>query len=249
MTRSFSDDRTRDMDSVDETLEPTFDRFTDRARRVVVLAGEDARLLGYDHIGTEHLLLGLIHEGDGIAARAMAQFGVTLESARAMIEETVAQSAPSDHVPPAFTDGAVKVLDIARRESSDLGYSYVATWHILLALIREGGDGGAQVLSNLGVDLPELRHQVIRQFESEQGDELPNTSDFGSVGDEWVATLVHAGRRPSDYAAAYEELSGILSSMGLSIEKIDEGDVVVTSVDTNDGPGLDLRVRAADRPG
>jgi ATP-dependent Clp protease ATP-binding subunit ClpA len=237
------------VDSVDGTLEPTFDRFTDRARRVVVLAGEDARLLGYDHIGTEHLLLGLIHEGDGIAARAMAQFGVTLESARAMIEQTVGQSALSDQEPPAFTDGAVKVLDIARSESSDLGYSYVATWHILLALIREGDDGGAQVLSNLGVDLPELRHQVIRQFESEQADELQKPSDTVPIGGEWLATLVHSGRRPSDYAAAYEELSGILSSMGLSIEKIDEADIVVSSVQTNDGPGLDLRVRAPNHPG
>ncbi len=246
MTRSFWEDRTRDVDRVDETLEPTFDRFTDRARRVVVLAGEDARLLGRDYIGTEHLLLGLIHEGDGIAARAMAQFGVTLESARGIVEKTLEVSGEFGHESPAFTDGAVKVLDLARSESGDLGHSYVATWHILLGLIREGSDTGAQVLSNLGVDLAELRLQVIRQLESEQ-DEFPNWSYTPPSGEEWVAVLVRAGRRPSDYATAYEELSRTLASMGLNIEEIDEGDIVVTSVETAGGPGLELRVRAGNR--
>jgi ATP-dependent Clp protease ATP-binding subunit ClpA len=243
MTRSFSEDRTREIDRVDETLQPTFDRFTDRARRVVVLAGEDARLLGRDYIGTEHLLIGLIHEGDGIVARAISQFGVTLESVRAMVEKTVGDSSEFGHESPAFTDGAVKVLDLARSESNDLGHSYVATWHILLGLIREGSDIGAQVLTNLGVDLSELRQQVIRQLESEQ-DEFPNSSHAAPTREEWAATLVRAGRRPSDYAAAYEELSRVLESMGLNLDEVDEFDVIVTSVETDGGPGLDLRVRA-----
>lgn len=246
MTRSYSDERTVG-DRNDESLQPTFDRFTDRARRVVVLAREDARLLGFEYIGTEHLLIGLIHEGDGIVAKAMAQFGVTLESARAMIEKTVDHPGASDDEDAAFTDGALTVLELARRESADLGHSYVATWHILLGLIREGHDAGAQVLLNLGVDLTELQGHVVSQVESEQGDEFQTPPAAAATVDEWTVTLVRAGRRPADYAAAYEELSVILSSRGLSLADVDEGDVVVTSIETDDGPGLDLRIRTGNK--
>jgi ATP-dependent Clp protease ATP-binding subunit ClpA len=139
-----------------------FERFTDRARRVVVLAQEDARMLGHNHIGTEHLLLGLLHESDGVAARALAALDVDLEAARDKVEEMVVgggQSAPADHIP--FTPRAKKVLELSLREALQLGHSYIGTEHILLGLIREGEGVGAQVLVRQGVELHRVRDVVM----------------------------------------------------------------------------------------
>jgi ATP-dependent Clp protease ATP-binding subunit ClpA len=245
MNRSSSDDPyTGD---VDETMEPTFDRFTDRARRVIVLAQEDSRLLGHNYIGTEHLVLGLIHEGDGVAARSMGQSGISLETARSAVEEMVGRDSPHAQGRPVFTPGAIASLEMARVESAELGNSYVATWHILLGLIREGHDVGAKVLESFGINLLELRDQVLKQLEFEQGEDGATWSEPREGTDEWTARLVRPGRRPSDYAAAYDELQGILSTKGLSLEEIDEDDFVVTSVHTDNGPGLDLRVKAGKR--
>jgi hypothetical protein len=138
-----------------------FERFTDRARRVVVLAQEEARLLNHNYIGTEHILLGLIHEGDGVAARTLESLGISLEAVRAQVEEIIGRggSAPSGHIP--FTPRAKKVLELSLREALQLGHNYIGTEHILLGLIREGEGVAAQVLVKLGADLSGVRRRVI----------------------------------------------------------------------------------------
>jgi ATP-dependent Clp protease ATP-binding subunit ClpC len=139
-----------------------FERFTDRARRVVVYAQEEARLLNHDYIGTEHLLLGLIHEGEGVAAKALEDLGISLQAVRAQVEQIIGQgqSRPSGHIP--FTPRAKKVLELSLREAKQLGHNYIGTEHILLGLIREGQGVAAQVLVKLGGDLSRVRQQVIQ---------------------------------------------------------------------------------------
>src|SRR6059036_3290855 len=139
-----------------------FERFTDRARRVVVLAQEEARMLSHNYIGTEHILLGLIHEGEGVAAKALESLGISLEAVRNQVEEIIGQggSSPSGHIP--FTPRAKKVLELSLREALQLGHNYIGTEHILLGLIREGEGVAAQVLQNLGADLSRVRQQVIQ---------------------------------------------------------------------------------------
>jgi ATP-dependent Clp protease ATP-binding subunit ClpA len=138
-----------------------FERFTDRARRVVVLAQEEARMLNHNYIGTEHILLGLIHEGEGVAAKALESLGISLEAVRQQVEELIGQGqqAPSGHIP--FTPRAKKVMELASREATELGHNYIGTEHILLGLIREGGGVAAQVMLQLGADLARVRRQVV----------------------------------------------------------------------------------------
>jgi ATP-dependent Clp protease ATP-binding subunit ClpA len=139
-----------------------FERFTDRARRVVVLAQEEARLLNHNYIGTEHLLLGLIHEGEGVAATALESLSISLEAVRAQVEEIIGQGQqpPTGHIP--FTPRAKKVLELSLREAKQLDHNYIGTEHILLGLVREGEGVAAQVLVKLGGDLPRVRQQVIQ---------------------------------------------------------------------------------------
>src|SRR5437870_1783918 len=139
-----------------------FERFTDRARRVVVLAQEEARMLNHNYIGTEHLLLGLIHEGEGVAAKALESMNISLEGVRQQVEEIIGQgqAAPTGHIP--FTPRAKKVLELSLREALQLGHNYIGTEHILLGLIREGEAVAAQVLQQLGADLNRVRQQVIQ---------------------------------------------------------------------------------------
>ena len=148
---------------------PLFERFTDRARRVVVLAQEEARLLNHNYIGTEHILLGLIHEGEGVAAKALESLGISLEAVRSQVEEIIGQggSSPSGHIP--FTPRAKKVLELSLREALQLGHNYIGTEHILLGLIREGEGVAAQVLVKLGADLSRVRQQVIQLLSGYQG--------------------------------------------------------------------------------
>src|SRR2546421_6813788 len=147
-----------------------FERFTDRARRVVVLAQEEARMLNHGYIGTEHILLGLIHEGGGVAAKALESLGIRLEAVRQQVEEIIGQGqqAPSGHIP--FTPRAKKVLELAHREARALGHDYIGTEHILLGLIREGEGVAAQVLVKLGADLSRVRQQVIQLLSGYQGE-------------------------------------------------------------------------------
>ena len=139
-----------------------FERFTDRARNVVVLAQEEARLLKHNYIGTEHILLGLIRESEGIAAQALQALGIGLEAVREQVQEIIGtgQLAPSGHIP--FTPRAKKVLELSLREALQLGDNYIGTEHILLGLIREGDGVAAQVLIKLDGNLNKVRQQVIR---------------------------------------------------------------------------------------
>ncbi len=160
-----------------------FEKFTDRGRRVVVLAQEEARMLNHNYIGTEHILLGLIHEGEGVAAKALASLQVSQEAVRQQVEEIVGQGqqAPSGHIP--FTPRANKVLELSQREAAQLGHNYIGTEHILLGLIREGEGVAAQVLVKLGADLNRVRQQVIQLLHGDQGKETaPTARDSDQAG-------------------------------------------------------------------
>jgi ATP-dependent Clp protease ATP-binding subunit ClpA len=143
-----------------------FERFTDRARRVVVLAQEEARMLDHGYIGTEHLLLGLVHEGEGVAAKALNAMDISLDKVRHEVEALIGhgKEALSGHIP--FTPRAKKVLELSLKESNQLGHNYIGTEHILLGVIREGHGVGAQVLVKLGADLSRMRQQVIELLSS-----------------------------------------------------------------------------------
>ena len=143
-------------------LMPMFERFTDRARRVLVLAQEEARVLDHNFIGTEHLLLGLIHEGEGVAAKALESLGISLEAVREKVAETVGPSGSSATGSPPFTPRSKKVLELSLREALQLGHNYIGTEHILLGLVREGEGVAATVLQFLGADLARVRQQVIQ---------------------------------------------------------------------------------------
>jgi ATP-dependent Clp protease ATP-binding subunit ClpC len=175
-----------------------FERFTDRARRVVVLAQEEARMLNHNYIGTEHLLLGLIHEGEGVAARALESLGISLEAVRQQVEEIIGrgEQALSGHIP--FTPRAKKVLELASREARQLGHRYIGTEHILLGLIREGEGVAAQVLVKLGADLNRVRQQVIQLLHGHQGKE-PGDAPGGRQG----------GQVHSDVPAAHPDLASL----------------------------------------
>src|ERR1700689_1341951 len=152
-----------------------FERFTDRARRVVVLAQEEARMLNHNYIGTEHILLGLIHEGEGVAAKALKSLGISLDAVRQQVEEIIGlgQQAPSGHIP--FTPRTKKVLELALRESQQLGHNCIGTEHILLALILEGDGVAAQVLVMLGTDQNRVRRQVIQLLHGRSAQEPVST--------------------------------------------------------------------------
>jgi ATP-dependent Clp protease ATP-binding subunit ClpC len=157
-----------------------FERFTDRARRVVVLAQEEARMLNHNYIGTEHILLGLIHEGEGVAAKALESMNISLEAVRQQVEEIIGQgqAAPTGHIP--FTPRAKKVLELSLREALQLGHNYIGTEHILLGLIREGEGVAAQVLQKLGADLNRVRQSVIQLLSGYTGGKGEQTPGGGS---------------------------------------------------------------------
>ena len=142
------------------------ERFTDQARRVIVLAQEEARMLNHDRIGTEHLLLGLIHEDQGVPTEALESLGISLEAVRRQVEEITGRGrgAPSGHIP--FMTPTKAVLERSLREALQLGHDYIGTEHILLALTREDDGTAAQVLTRLGADLDRVRQQVIRLVRS-----------------------------------------------------------------------------------
>ena len=159
-----------------------FERFTDRARRVIVLAQEEARTLQHNYIGTEHLLLGLIREGEGVAAKALASKGVELDATRKQVEEMIGKgnAAPNGHIP--FTPHAKQVLEFSLREALQLGHSYIGTEHILLGLIREGEGVGTQVLIKMDVDLGELRSATIDMIRGNSGTSTDGKGDLANAG-------------------------------------------------------------------
>jgi ATP-dependent Clp protease ATP-binding subunit ClpC len=179
-----------------------FDRFTDRARRVIVLAQDEARMLNHNYIGTEHLLLGLIHEGEGVAAKALESMGISLEAVREQVEEIIGQGqqAPTGHIP--FTPRAKKVLEFSMREALQINHPYIGTEHILLGLIREGEGVAAQVLIKLGADLNRVRNTVLQLLSGYQGKEAatagaPETGQPASAAtilDQFGRNLTQAAR-------------------------------------------------------
>ena len=180
-----------------------FERFTDRARRVVVLAQEEAKMLNHNYIGTEHILLGLIHEGEGVAAKALESLNISLDAVREQVQDIIGQGQqqPTGHIP--FTPRAKKVLELSLREALQLGHNYIGTEHILLGLIREGEGVAAQVLVKLGADLNRVRQQVIQLLSGYQGKEPVATgakeeSTSGSTGsqvlDQFGRNLTQAAR-------------------------------------------------------
>jgi len=182
-----------------------FERFTDRARQVVVLAQDEARMLNHNYIGTEHILLGLIHEGDGLAARTLESLGISLDAVRQQVEEIIGrgQHAPSGHIQ--FTPRAKKALELSLRESLQLGHNYIGTEHILLGLLREGDGVAAQVLVTLGADLNRVREQVIQLLYGYQG------QDPGSAGSR-LAERARAGL-PDDAIARFDALDRRLTAL------------------------------------
>jgi ATP-dependent Clp protease ATP-binding subunit ClpC len=138
-----------------------FERFTDRARSVMTLAQEEARLLAHDHIGTEHLLLGLVRQGDGVGGQALLSLGVTLDAARSEVATMVGATPDAPNESPPFTPRAKKVLEYSLREALQLGHQYIGTEHILLGFTREGEGVGVQVLSHLGVEIGAVRQRVL----------------------------------------------------------------------------------------
>jgi ATP-dependent Clp protease ATP-binding subunit ClpC len=195
-----------------------FERFTDRAQRVVVLAQEEARRLNHNHIGTEHILLGLIHEGEGVAAASLESLDISLEAVRQQVEGIIGRgrAAPTGAIP--YTPRAKKVLELSLREALQLGHHHIGTEHILLGLIREGRGAAAQVLVRLGADLARVREQVIQMLEDAQGEEEPGTR--------------HAGK---DSAARKQR--GLLAEVLSRVESIDSR---LAAVEQRVGAGPDV---------
>jgi ATP-dependent Clp protease ATP-binding subunit ClpA len=164
-----------------------FQRFTDRARRVVVLAQDEARRLDHNYIGTEHLLLGLISEGEGVAAAALKSLGISLAPVRQQVEEIIGrgQEAPQGHIP--FTPRAKSVLELSLREALQLGHNYIGTEHILLGLIREGDGVAGHVLVRLGADLNRVRPQVIQLLHGRTAEEPgPEVEVLPEMAEQWA---------------------------------------------------------------
>jgi ATP-dependent Clp protease ATP-binding subunit ClpC len=142
-------------------VEAVFGKFTERAQKVVVLSQEEARRLGHNVVGTEHILLGLCAEGEGVAARALQSMGISLDKVRSEVEKVIGRGEGNPVGQPTFTPRAKRVLELAFDEARNLGHTYIGTEHILLGLIREGEGVAAQVLKNLGADVDKVRRTVI----------------------------------------------------------------------------------------
>jgi ATP-dependent Clp protease ATP-binding subunit ClpA len=198
-----------------------FERFTDRARRVVVTAQEEARMLGHNHIGSEHLLLGLLHEEAGAAARVLAADGITVEAARTQVEELAGpgSKSPSGHIP--FTQRARKVLELSLREALEQRQRFIGTEHILLALLRDADDVGAQVLERLGGSLSALRQRVLEEVKSAAPD--PAEAEDGPEQGHWewppTAGFSREGPVPPQTVIGFRELLGPIDRRLAGIER------------------------------
>ena len=210
-----------------------FDRFTDRARRVIVLAQDEARMLNHNYIGTEHLLLGLIHEGEGVAAKALESMGISLEAVREQVEEIIGQGqqAPTGHIP--FTPRAKKVLEYSMREALQINHPYIGTEHILLGLIREGEGVAAQVLIKLGADLNRVRNTVLQLLSGYQGKEAATAGAPDSGPAQSAATILDQFGRNLTQAARENKLDPVIGR-----EKEIERVMTVLSRRTKNNPVL-----------
>ncbi|HEX6233602.1 MAG TPA: Clp protease N-terminal domain-containing protein [Jiangellaceae bacterium] len=200
-----------------------FERLTNRARRVVVLAQEEARVLNHNYIGTEHILLGLIHDGEGAAAKALHSMGISLEAVRHQVEEIIGrgQQAPSGHIP--FTPRAKKVLELSSREAKKLGHEHIGTGHLLLGLIRERKGVAAQALVQFGADLSTVRQQVIQQLSTYGDYEDVSAAEQELVDEE----LELPGGELTEHAALVttdqiEEIRDLLSDIVARLERIEQ---------------------------
>ena len=155
-----------------------FERFTEKAIKVIMLAQEEARRLGHNFVGTEQVLLGLIGEGTGVAAKTLKSMGVTLKDARAEVEKIIGRGSGFVAVEIPFTPRAKRVLELSWDEARQLGHNYIGTEHLLLGLIREGEGVAARVLENLGIDLNKIRSNVVKML----GESKPQTVSSGSSG-------------------------------------------------------------------
>jgi ATP-dependent Clp protease ATP-binding subunit ClpC len=210
-----------------------FDRFTDRARRVIVLAQDEARMLNHNYIGTEHLLLGLIHEGEGVAAKALESMGISLEAVREQVEEIIGQGqqAPTGHIP--FTPRAKKVLEYSMREALQINHPYIGTEHILLGLIREGEGVAAQVLIKLGADLNRVRNTVLQLLSGYQGEKAATSGAPESGPAQASATILDQFGRNLTQAARENKLDPVIGR-----EKEIERVMTVLSRRTKNNPVL-----------
>jgi ATP-dependent Clp protease ATP-binding subunit ClpA len=227
-----------------------FERFTDRARKVVVLAQEEARMLDHNYVGPEHVLLGLIHEGQGVAAQALTELGISLEAVRQQVEELIGrgEQAQSGHIP--FSPRAKRVLELSLREALQLGHNYIGTEHILLGILREGENVGAQVLVRMGTDLNRVRLQVIKLVAPEAEAEAISLGEGGPPPRE-----VRMARRAASYdllvtevrnslASITERLTAIERHLGMPVRAEDSGE---PSGDKPDVPG-DKPEEPGDKP-
>jgi ATP-dependent Clp protease ATP-binding subunit ClpA len=189
-----------------------FERFTDQARQVVVLAQEEARMLGHGYIGTEHILLGLLAEGEGLAAQALAALGISLDAARVQVAEIIGEGTgqPAGHIP--FTPRAKKVLELSLREAQRLGNSYIGTEHILLGLAREGEGVGTQVLGRLGASTDMIAAQVLLTARSGPGEE-PRRVTVGRMPVERPVRLREVMSRLDEIAGRLGAIENLLAEM------------------------------------
>ena len=187
-----------------------FERFTDRARRVIVRAQEEARLLNHNYIGTEHILLGLIHEGEGVGAKALESLGITLEGVREQVREIITEGtqAPTGHIP--FTPRAKKVLELSLREALQLGHGYIGTEHILLGLLREGDGVAVKVLTRMGAQPAAVRQEVIERLSGYQGKETVNAGGGNQEGTPSGSLVLDQFGRNLTQAARDQELDPVI---------------------------------------
>jgi len=208
-----------------------FERFTERARRAVVLAQEEARKLDHGYIGTEHLLLGLIREDEGVAAKALEALGISLKAVREQVVARVGrgQRPPTGHIP--FTERAKRVLELSLRESGQLGHRYIGTEHILLAIVREGDGVAAQVLTGLGADPGRVRQQVIELLQGYTG-EGPRSGPWRGVGPRG---------RPARDAGPDDDIAAGLEALGQRLAAIERWVGMRPGVDDLDEAMADVR--------
>ena len=226
-----------------------FERFTDRARRVVVLAQEEARILNHNYIGTEHILLGLLREDEGVAAQALKALDISLETVRQQVEEIIGQGqqAPSGHIP--FTPRAKKVLELSLREALQLGHNYIGTEHILLGLIHEGHGVAAQVLVRLGADLDRVRQQVVELVNALEGETEVRPFPVGSRAWERGGEVLKMLRVINARLEAIEQHLGIPKQPdGAHGEAPAEGGVRAAGDAPPEGQGPDLPPAVPDDP-
>jgi ATP-dependent Clp protease ATP-binding subunit ClpA len=218
-----------------------FERFTDRARRVVVLAQHEARELGHNYIGTEHILLGLLREDQGVAAKALGELDIGLDAVRVEVLEIIGPGpgVPTGHIP--FTPRAKKVLELSLREALQFGHNYIGTEHILLGLIREGEGVAAQVLVKLGADLDRVRQQVVRLL---HGYQARVAASAGASMEE--AGLL--GARASPVVALGIQLNTLSERVEAVMRRLAAIDTRLAAIETRLAEGGSLVARAPRKP-